>query len=228
MRTRSLTRSLVAFTSGLLLSSVAFAIPTTDTFTFSTDLPNYVAGPGQTVDVRVYLNDTSSSGTFFLDAENGLASAGVLGTQIPNASPAPPAVASATFSQFTPGLAFNDPVLTPLVTVAPAQFSSLAFADILGPAGAPTLSLNATTKQVFLGDLEITLGNTGGDVTTFSLADFSPGSDTLSFLNNIVLDPQTAATFTTTVAFTPEPSPLTQLSLGPAHLLLRRRSKISE
>jgi hypothetical protein len=211
------TYSLVAFTSGLILSSAALAIPTTDTFTFSTNLPNYIGAPGQTVDVKVYLNESTPSGTFLLDAENGLASAGVQGTQIPNA-----AVSPATFAQFTPDVAFNDPILTPLVTVSPTHFSSLAFADILGPAGAPALSVDATTKRVFLGDLLITLGNKAGDVTTFSLADFSPGSDTLSFLHNIVLDPQTPTTFTTTVVV-PEPATLAILSLTTVPLFLRRR-----
>ena len=219
------TRSLVAFTGGLVLFSAILTAPAfaADTFTFGTDLPNYNVGPGQTVDVKLYLVDTRSGGSFLLDSELGLVSAGIAGLQVPTASPGPQPISPARFTQINPDAAFNDPILTPLTSVTATAFSSLAFADVTGTQGALPILVNGTTEKVLLGDLVITAGPTPGDVTTFSLSDYSAGSDTLSFVSEDVLDPQASANFTVTVV-APEPAALSLLTSGVALLIqLRRR-----
>lgn len=216
------THPLGALIGAVLLASAVLPARASDTFTFATDQAQYFAAPGQTINVKLYLLDTTSTGAFLLDSESGLASAGIAGLQIPNASPTPAPLTPAVFSQFTPDPAFNDPILTPLTTVAPATFSSIAFADITGLQGALPLPVDPATERVPLGDLLITAGTNTGDVTTFQLTDFSLGSDTLSFAHNFVLDPSTPTTFTVTVA-APEPATFALLTASGSILLRRRK-----
>lgn len=178
---------------------------------------NYNVPSATSVIIQLFLRETLTSGsTSTLVAQDGLFSSVVRVSRI--VSPSSPSTIIAAARDTTNFSDFNDS----------AVLNSGADANVGGTRslgasnGTPVLTDSATVRRVSIGTVTIQAGTLVGQSTTFSLADRTGTSDTLTWNTGQVLDAQILAT-NFSVTAVPEPAAAGVVAVAVVALAGRRR-----
>lgn len=194
---------------------------------YSADQSNYSGDPGSTVQVNLYLNETTSLNPSVINANSGLQSASVAVS--PTGVFGPPPTRS-TISAIAPNNQF-DGTTTPTVSAGSAELLEKIIPS--DSTGVQATQIAIATYQVLLGTLSIHVGSSPGQVTQFQVSPnpSAGNSETLSpFVYNFDADSTgdadflgaTGQSFTVTTA--PEPTSLVFAAVAALGLFHRRRA----
>ena len=177
-------------------------------YRYATNAVAYETGPGETTEVRVYLDEVLSEGSpSELLAQHGLFSFDVALDIL--TAPSSPAIVTGVEANPNFNGVVND--VPPLILIADRDLSELE--------GVPPIAVGADTYRLLLGTFTIEAGSLLGETTTFSVTNFenplTPGADYNTLYWDDVLaanplDPQVeSAGFSVTVV--PEPGSMALL-----------------
>jgi prepilin-type N-terminal cleavage/methylation domain-containing protein len=201
-----------------LWSGVAAAAGPLYAFAFAQ--ANYLAAPGGTVDVPVYLKETVGSGTSRLDSNGvGMFGAGVV---LSFDNPSSTRAKVLTTADISPNAAFNDTASgKKAVTVATATLSEVTDFSVFVHADNPTPGLGQYLMTI--GTFEFTVGSTPGEVTTI-LTGQNPLGD-VNITGDIEALDGVITNASMTITTVPEPSVLVLLATGLLSLVGCTRQK---
>jgi hypothetical protein len=200
--------------AGMLLSVFVAALaaaPGRADFMYAFDQSSYTVATGQTVDVRVFLQETTSA----LLSTDGLIAGG---TRV-NFSGGSAAVLSSADILYNP--AFDDPG-GPITSLSSGSAGLTELVDITTPG---IKAVGGPPFEVLLGTFQFTAGTSPG-VTTLTVTNFGGGiwnfTDFPSSegLDPLIADGSATITVTSQAVATPEPSSLILVSSGAVALVL--------
>jgi len=192
-------------------------------YVYASGQSGYSVAPGGSVNVPIYLQETSGDDSSLLSSENGLEQAGVQANV--TTSPSDPANITGVNGNAAFGSNITTTPLTfPSTTASISEFLYPSY----GTGVLATVFPSADVSEVFLGTLTITAGNTPGETTAFTLAalpegfDGGPIGNTFTYNSNYDLDANNdpyfgggnlyndavSSTFTVTTTGTIDPAPL--------------------
>jgi hypothetical protein len=179
---------------------------------------------GETVDVDVFLRETSDTGDFVLLDEGGLISGGV---KLSAAGPGTVTLTDPAAIAGNPAFPISVPFVGPdELTGTPGEVAGLFVAvDLFDPAVPPN-PIDPTTVEVFLGTFTLAVGGPAGTAATVTASAIDPGV----FFGNVTeagtdLDALGIAPATATITAVPGPASLALAGVGAAGLAVRLRRR---